>query len=111
MSLPFVACASITSISAIISFGFSIAASRNETGAARTMALYACARSVALAIVSFGPFLTESLPWLEAIASAMVLVHAIDAWICTTIKDPMKTFGPAGTAALNLAELLWAIHA
>ena len=54
MTVPFIFCASITAISAIISLGFSIAA-----------ALYACARSMALVIASAVPFLTGSTEWLQ----------------------------------------------
>jgi len=105
MTVPFIFCASITAISAIISLGFSIAAALGATGTARTMALYACARSMALVIASMVPFLTGSTEWLQAIAWSMIIVQACDAVIGTTIKDRMKTFGPAGTALLNLVAV------
>jgi hypothetical protein len=107
MTVPFIFCASITAISAIISLGFSIAAA----GTARIMALYACARSMALVIASAVPFLTGSIEWLQAIAWSMIIVQACDAVIGTTIKDRMKTFGPAGTALLNLGAAIWLIQA
>jgi hypothetical protein len=107
MTVPFIFCASITAISAIISLGFSIAAALGATGTARTMALYACARSVALMIASAVPFLTGSTGWLQAIAWSMIIVQACDAVIGTTIKDRMKTFGPAGTALANLVAVIW----
>jgi len=107
MTVPFIFCASITAISAIISLGFSIAAALGATGTARTMALYASARSMALAVASAVPFLTGSTEWLQAIAWSMIIVQACDAVIGTTIKDRMKTFGPAGTALLNLVALIW----
>ena len=111
MTVPFIFCASITAISAVISLGFSVEAALHATGAARTMALYACARSVALAIASAVPFLTGSAEWLQAIAWSMIIVQACDAVIGTTIKDRMKTLGPAGTALLNLAAVIWLIQA
>ena len=111
MSVPFIFCASITAISAVISLGFSIAASLGATGTARTMALYACARSVALATASAVPVLTGSTEWLQAMAWCMIIVQACDAFVGTTIKDRMKTFGPAGTALLNLAAVIWLIQA
>ncbi|HEV7602572.1 MAG TPA: hypothetical protein VGO49_20240 [Bradyrhizobium sp.] len=111
MTVPFIFCASITAISALISLGFSIEAALHATGIARTMALYACARSVALATASAVPFLTGSTEWLQAIAWSMIIVQACDALIGTTIKDRMKTFGPAGTAVLNLAAVIWLIQA
>ena len=111
MTASFIFCASITAISAVISLGFSIEAALRATGTARTMALYACARSVALVIASVVPFLTGSTGWLQAIAWSMIIVQACDAVIGTTINDRMKTFGPAGTALLNLVALVWLIQA
>jgi hypothetical protein len=111
MIVPFIFCASITLISAIISLGFSIMAALGATGATRTMALYACARSVALVIASAVPFLTGSTGWLQAVAWSMIIVQACDAVIGSTIKDPMKTYGPAGTALLNLAAVIWLTQA
>jgi hypothetical protein len=111
MTVPFILCALITAISAIISLGFSIAAAIAATDTARTMALYACARSTALVIASAVPFLTGSTEWLQAIAWSMIIVQASDAVIGTTIKDRMKTFGPAGTALLNLVAVIWLTQA
>jgi hypothetical protein len=111
MTIPFIFCASITAISAVISLGFSIEAALRATGTARTMALYTCARSVALVIGSAVPFLTGVTEWLQAIAWSMIIVQACDAIIGTTIKDRMKTFGPAGTALLNLVALIWLFQA
>ena len=75
------------------------------------MALYACARSMALVIASAVPFQTGSTGWLQAIAWSMIIVQARDAVIDTTIKDRMKTFGPAGTSLLNLVAVIWLIQA
>ncbi|WP_206605373.1 MULTISPECIES: hypothetical protein [Methylosinus] len=107
MTLPFLLCASITAVSAMISLGFSIAATFTAAADVRVAALYACARSVALALVSLVPFVTGSAPWLAATACAMIVVQACDAAIGVTIEDRMKTFGPAGTALANLAALIW----
>jgi hypothetical protein len=111
MTLPFIACASITAISALISLGFSMAAALGASNTARTMALYACARSTALVIASAVPFITGSTGWLQAVAWSMIIVQAGDAVIGGTIKDPMKTYGPAGIALLNLAAVIWLIQA
>jgi hypothetical protein len=43
MTVPFIVCALITAISAIISFGFSVAAILGSTGETKTLALYASA--------------------------------------------------------------------
>jgi hypothetical protein len=108
--MPFIFCASITAVSAITSLGFSIAAALGATGMARTMALYACARSAALVIASAVPFLTGSTGWLQGIAWTMIIVQTGDAVIGATIKDRMKTFGPAGTALLNVVAAIWLIQ-
>ena len=107
MNIPFLSCALITAVSAVISLGFSITAVVNTADEVRDMALYVCARSVALVIASAVPFLTGSTPWLLAIASSMIIVQICDAAIGVVIKDRMKTFGPAGTALLNLAAVTW----
>jgi hypothetical protein len=41
----------------------------------------------------------------------MIMIQACDAVIGTTIKDRMKTFGPARTALLNLAAVIWLVQA
>ena len=106
MNIPFLFCAFITTVSAVISLGFSVAAAFNTANEVRNTALYTCARSVALAIVSAVPFLTGSTPWLLAIACSMIIVQICDAAI-GVVKDRMKTFGPAVTALLNLAAVIW----
>jgi hypothetical protein len=110
MTLPFLLCASITAISAITSLGFSVNAALDASGVTRTMALYACARSVALVIASAVPFLSGSTGWLQAIAASMVVVQAGDAVVGATINDRIKTYGPAGTALLNLVAVVWLIQ-
>ena len=107
MSIPFLFCAFITAVSAVVSLGFSIAAAFNTANDVRRIALYTCARSVALVLVSAIPFFTGSIPWLQAIACSMIIVQVCDAAIGVIIKDRMKTFGPAGTALLNLAAVIW----
>ena len=110
MTIPYIVCASITAISAIISLGFSVSAALSATDIARTMALYACARGVALVIASAVPFFTGSSGWLLATAWSMIIVQAGDAVIGETIKNPTKTYGPAGTALLNLVAVIWLIQ-
>jgi hypothetical protein len=107
MSIPFLFCALITAVSAVISLGFSVAAAFNTANEVRDMALYTCARSVALVLISAVPFFTGSTPWLQAIACSMIIVQVCDAAIGVVIKDRMKTFGPAGIALLNLAAVIW----
>jgi|HubBroStandDraft_4_1064222.scaffolds.fasta_scaffold717798_1 hypothetical protein len=110
MTVPFIVCASTTAISAIVSLGFSIAAALNSVNETKTMALYASARSVALVLVSAAPFLTGSTQWLLAVACGMTIVQACDAVIGVTIKNRMKTLGPAGIALLNLLAAIWLLN-
>jgi hypothetical protein len=110
MMTPFLLCAVISAISALVSLGFSIAAERTATGATHTMALYACARSLALFVASIVPFVSGSVGWLLAVAWSMIMVQGLDAVVGMTIKDNVKTFGPAATALLNLAAVIWLIQ-
>jgi hypothetical protein len=56
------------------------------------------------------PFLSGSVGWLLAVAWSMIIVQALDAVVGMTVKDNVKTFGPAGTAFLNLAAVIWLIQ-
>ena len=89
MTVPFIFCASTTAISAIISLGFSIAAALGATGTARTMVLYACARSMALVIASAVPFLTGSTEWFQAkgrrVGMTIVLALRADGHLATAL--------------------------
>src|SRR3981081_3848299 len=96
----------LPAIAPVISLGFSVAAAFNTANEVRNTALYTCARSVALVIVSAVPFRTGSTPWLLAIACSMIIVQVCDAGIGVVIKDRMKTVGPAGTALVNLAAVI-----
>src|SRR5258708_20258099 len=101
MTLPFIVCASITAISAIISLGFSILAALGATDIARTMALYACARSMALMIASAVPFLTGANGWLQAMAWSIIIVQACDPFIGGTIQHPLQTHRTPPTPPLT----------
>jgi len=111
MTPAFVACAVITTISAAISLGFSVAAVFPASGQTRTMALYASTRSLAFTLISLVPLVTGSTPWLAAVAVGMIIVQSCDAGVGVTIHDRMKTLGPAGTAVANLAVLVWVMVA
>ena len=110
MTTPFIVCAAITTISALVSLGFSVAAVRGAAGNARTLAFYAVARSAALFAISAASFLVGQTAWLVAAATAMTIVQAFDALIGTTIQDRMKVFGPAVIALFNLGALVWLIQ-
>lgn len=107
MTLPFIVCAAITTLSAAVSLGFSLIAVQGAAGPVRTIALYASARSVALMAASLVPFATGATQWLLAVAWCMVIVQAGDAAIGATVRDTIRTYGPAGTALANLLAMIW----
>lgn len=107
MNVPFVLCAGVTLLSSLTSFGFSVAAVLGRSGETRGLALYTLVRSVALVTVSFLPLVPKCHEWIVPIAIGMIVVQSGDAVVGMIIKDRMKTFGPAGTAVVNLAALVW----
>jgi hypothetical protein len=107
MTLPFLLCASITAVSALISLGFSIVAAVSSTGATRVAALYVCSRSSALVTASAVPFFTGSSSWLMAVALCMTVVQGGDAAVGVVKDNRIETFGPLFTAALNLVAMIW----
>ena len=60
MQLPFLVCALVTTVSAIVSLGFSLVAVWKSSGSEQTAALYTLARSIALALAAFVPAMTGS---------------------------------------------------
>jgi hypothetical protein len=109
MTIPFLVCAIVTAVSAFVSLGFSIAFVPRENGQTRTLGFYACARSIAFAIISVVPFATGWSLWLEAVAVGMIILQVLDAGVGVAISDRGKTLGPAGIAIANLAALVWLI--
>jgi hypothetical protein len=109
MTMPFLVCAIVTAANAFVSLGFSVAFVRGTNGNTRTLALYACARSIAFAIISVVPFATGWRLWLEAVAVGMIILQVLDAGVGVAIRDRKKTFGPAVIAVANLAALVWLI--
>jgi len=104
-------CAGVTLVSAVVSFGYSVAGLRGAEGAARTASQYALARSTALLAVAGVALFAGAPAFVAAVAIAMIIVQAIDAVVGVTIKDRLKTFGPALTALLNLGVLVWMLLA
>ncbi|WP_235833396.1 hypothetical protein [Orlajensenia flava] len=111
MTAAYWVCALITLVSAFVSLGYSLAALRGASGDVLTASRYAAARSAALAVAVVVALFVGSVAFVAAIAVAMVIVQAIDAVIGVTIKDRLKTFGPAATALFNLAALIWMLLA
>ncbi|PYI65979.1 hypothetical protein CVV68_16265 [Arthrobacter livingstonensis] len=69
--------------------------------------MYALARSLALVLVAIVGLLSSSIPFVAAAALAMILVQGLDAVIGARISDRLKTVGPALTAMVNAAALVW----
>lgn len=69
--------------------------------------MYAFARSLALVVVAIVALFTGSVPFVAAVAIAMIVVQAADAVIGGVIRDRVKTVAPAATAAVNIAALAW----
>jgi hypothetical protein len=109
MTAPFLLCATVTALSAFVSLGFSIAPVPKADGQTRILALYACARSIAFAIISLVPFATEWGLWLEAVATGMIILQVLDAGVGVTIGDRRKTLGPAAIAVTNLVAIVWLV--
>ncbi len=103
-------CALITAISALTSLGFSIHVSLSARYNKQTSAFYASSRSIALAIACLIPFIYHSKPLLIEIAVTMIIVQLLDAAIGISIKNKMKTYGPALTALINLFAVIWILN-
>ncbi|ACZ23627.1 hypothetical protein Sked_37440 [Sanguibacter keddieii DSM 10542] len=69
--------------------------------------MYALSRSVALVLVAVVAPVAGSVGFLAAVAVVMVVVQAGDSVVGAKVRDRFKTFGPAATAAANLAALVW----
>ncbi len=100
-------CAIFTLISACLSLGYSLSAVKVANVENGIATRYTLARSIGLVVISIVPLTGERHDWLVAAATAMIVVQAADALVGAGIKDRVKTFGPAATATINLALLLW----
>lgn len=100
-------CAAFTLISSLVSLGYSVAAVRENGSGRAVTAEYALSRSVALTSISAVPLFGQRHDWLVAASVAMIVVQAADVIIGARVRDRLKTFGPAATAACNLALLAW----
>lgn len=107
MSVAFWFCAALSLVSASVSFGYAAAGARVAVDAARPPALYALARSTALVAVAIIAIFSGATPFVAAVAVAMIFVQTLDALIGASIRDRIKTVGPALTAAANAAALVW----
>lgn len=111
MDISFWICTGVTVVSSLVSLGYAIATLRGAHGDAVVPSRYALARSIALAAVAVAALFTGSVGFAAAIAAAMVIVQAADAVVGLSIRDRVKTFGPAFTSLAGLATLVWMLAA
>ncbi|WP_372983781.1 hypothetical protein [Microbacterium sp.] len=109
--ISFWICAVITFVSALVSLGYAAAGLRAAVADEITPSRYALSRSVALAATAAVALFTGSVAFVAGMAVAMIIVQAADAVIGVTLKDRVKTYGPAATAAANTAALVWMLAA
>ncbi len=107
MPTAFWVCAVVTTVSAFVSLGYSVASLIRSDTPARASSMYAAARSIALAAAATVVLFASSSAYLEVIALVMVIVQAADAIIGAIIHDRLKTIGPAVTSLANALALVW----
>lgn len=109
MHLSYWICAGVTAASAFVSLGFAIGTLTASAQSGAVASRYAFVRSLALALVATASLFAMSVPFLVAVGVAMTVVQAGDAAIGGGIRDRVKTIGPAITALINLAALIWVL--
>jgi hypothetical protein len=107
MSIAYWSCAVVTAASSCVSFAFSVAALRGAAPVSAVASRYALVRSAAFALPAIAALCFGSMGFLSAMAIVMIVVQAGDALVGATVRDRMKTIGPAIIAAINLAVLVW----
>jgi hypothetical protein len=109
MGLRFWLCSAITTISALVSAGFSIAGLIGTSGS-DTFAHYAASRSIALLIAALSNMALRSRTATATLALVMSMVQGFDGLIGALAHDPEKTFGPLVFALVNAAALIWLLR-
>ena len=110
MSTAFWVCSSITAVSAFVGLGYSIATVGWSPAPQQVPAMYALARSLALAAGAAVALLIQSVAFTEAIAFIMIIVQAVDAVIGVRLHERLRTFGPAATSLANAVALAWLVR-
>jgi hypothetical protein len=105
-SLAFWTCATLTTISALVSAGFSIVGLSGPSGG-DIFERYAASRSIALLIAVLACIGFRSRVAIAALALVMSLVQGFDGLIGALAHDPAKTYGPFVFALVNFAALFW----
>jgi hypothetical protein len=108
-SLAFWTCAVITTVSALVSAGFSVAGLFGPSGG-DILGRYAASRSIALLIGVLCCIGFRSRAAIAALALVMSLVQGVDGLIGALAHDPVKTCGPLVFALMNFAALGWLLR-
>jgi hypothetical protein len=109
MPRRFWTCTIITTISALVSAGFSVAGLLAPSGS-DSFARYAASRSIALLIAVLFCLGVRSREGIAALALVMSVVQGFDGIIGMLAHDPAKTYGPFVFALANLAALGWLLR-
>jgi hypothetical protein len=105
VSLTFLTCAFITSVSALTSAGFSVAALFSQ-GNEHLNAMYASVRSLTLVVILLLVLIRRSGVALAVMAITMTLVQGGDAIVGLINHDLLKTLGPLFLAVVTVAASL-----
>ena len=105
VSLAFLTCAFVTSVSALTSAGFSVAALSSQ-GNEHLNAMYASSRSLTLGVVLLLVLMRRSGVGLAVMAITMTLVQGGDAIVGFINHDLAKTLGPLFLAVVTVAASL-----
>jgi hypothetical protein len=108
-TLAFWTCAIITTMSALVSAGFSIVALFGPSSD-DVLGHYAASRSVALLVAVVCCVEFRSREAIAALALVMSLVQGFDSLIGALAHDPAKTYGPFAFAVVNFAALAWLLR-
>jgi TPR repeat protein len=109
MTARFWTWAIITTISALVSAGFSVAGLFGPSGS-DIFERYATSRSIALLISVLCCIGFRSPMGIAALALVMTLVQGFDGLIGALAHDPASTHGPFALALANLAALVWLLR-
>jgi len=102
-------CAIVTTVSALVSAGFSVAGLLGPSGSG-SFERYAASRSIALLIAALCCIGFRSRGAIAALALVMSLVQGFDGLIGILAHDPAKTYGPFAFAIVNFAALVWLLR-
>jgi hypothetical protein len=99
-------CAIVTTVSALVSAGFSVVGLFGPSSSG-SFERYAASRSVALLIAVLCCVGFRSRDAIAVMALVMSLVQGFDGVIGILAHDPAKTYGPFAFAIINFAVLVW----